>query len=62
MGQGSADNDNMAKIYSDYQREVSVERVEVGYNALTPDIQANPDGTLPSTNPSGSSFGHWMAA
>ena len=42
----------MAKIpYSDYQREVSVERIEVSYNALTPDIQANPDGTLPEYEP-----------
>jgi hypothetical protein len=42
----------MSKIpYADYQREVAVERVEVSYNALTPTIEPNADGSLPEYKP-----------
>jgi len=42
----------MSKIpYADYQREVAVERVEVGYNALTPTIEPNADGSMPKYKP-----------
>ncbi len=42
----------MEKIrYLDYQREVAVDRVEVSYNALTPKLEPQPDGSMPDYEP-----------